>query len=408
VTGGPGGSDRPGASVSSTRAISAAILATLVSVLPAFLLGGVAVQVRGDLGFSESRLGLLVTVFFALSALGSTPAGRLTERLGTQRTMVLVGAVAALALATIAASPTWAWLLVGMVVAAFANAAAQPASNLSLARGIDPGRQGFAFGLKQSAVPMTSLLGGLAVPVFALTLGWRWAFVAAAVLSLTLIPLAPPIGGRPVERGRPLVVPSLRPGARRVLLVLAAGAFFANFASNSLGVFLVESLVDRGTAEGLAGIVLMSGSVVGVLARVALGWWADRSFRPLFFAAASILMVAGGVGYLLLATGSTLLTAPAIVLVFGAGWGWNGLFSYSVVAANREAPAAATGITQSGLFAGAMAGPGTFGIVAERLGFDLGWAMLGTSLLIASLLMFLGSRLVAALPPNEDGQVVRS
>lgn len=392
------------ASPRQARVVAAAILATAGAALPVFLLGGVAVQVRADLGFGEARLGLAVTLFFAVSALGSASAGRLTEQLGTHRTMRATAIIAATSLGIIALAPGWWGVAVGLVVGSFANALAQPAANLLLARGIDRRRQAFAFGLKQGAVPLTSLLGGLAVPAFALTLGWRWAFAAAALLALALLPVAPSRlhGPPPVKASASAAIPVLGPGARRPLLVLAVGAAFGNFGSNSLGVFLVESLVSRGTEEATAGLWLMLGSVFGITMRVTMGWWADRTHRALFFAVASTMMLGGALGYVLLATGRSVFVLPAVVLTFGAGWGWNGLFSYSVVAANRDAPAAATGITQSGLFLGAMAGPGVSGLLIERFGFEVAWGALAVSMTVASLCMLLGARLVASREGSVD------
>ena len=56
----------------------------------------------------------------------------------------------------------------------------QLASNTSLSRQVPAGRQGLSFGVKQAAIPVSTLLAGAAVPVVALTVGWRWAFVLAA------------------------------------------------------------------------------------------------------------------------------------------------------------------------------------------------------------------------------------
>ena len=392
-----------------SRPVFAAILATTGAALPAFLLGGVAVQVRADLGFSEGRLGLLVTVYFALSAFASTTAGRLTERLGVRRAMVIVAVIAALSLTGMAIAPSWWFLLLAIAVGAGSNAFAQPASNLLLARAVDRARQGFAFGLKQGAVPLTSLLGGLAVPVFALTVGWRWAFATGALLALSLILIVPrkvPIPTFPkANPATRFAVPALREGARRPLTLLAVAAFFGNFGSNALGVFLVEHVVQAGSPEAFGGTMLMLGSVFGIISRVSLGRWADRSARPVFFATASLMLFGGGLGYLLLASGRSALLVPALILTFGAGWGWNGLFSYSVVTSHREAPAAATGIAQSGLFLGAMAGPGVFGVVVERVGFPTAWTMLAVSMVVASTLMLVGSRrirLVDDTPPRTD------
>jgi MFS family permease len=384
----------PAAPLRPTRTIGAAVLSTASGALPVFLLGGVAVQLRADLGFGEARLGLAVTLFFAVSALGSATAGRVTERLGIRRAMSVTAVVSAAALLTIAASPGWAVLALGLLIGALGNAFAQPAANLLLARGIERRKQGLAFGLKQGAVPLTSLLGGLAVPVFALTIGWRWAFVAGAACALTLLLLAPRDARPPVlARGAPR--PELVAGTRRPLLFLSGAAALGNMGANSLGVFLVESLVSHGTAEATAGFLLVGGSLLGVTTRVTLGWWADRTPRQLF-AATSAMLATGAVGYAGLACGHPGLVPLAVVLTFGAGWGWNGLFAYSVVSSNREAPATATGITQSGLFFGAMAGPGLFGVIAEHAGFSAAWATLSIIVGIGALGMAIGNRMMIA------------
>ena len=65
-------------------------------------------------------------------------------------------------------------------LSAAANALGQLASNAALARHVPAHRQGLSFGVKQAAIPVSTLLAGAAVPTIALTAGWRWAFVAAA------------------------------------------------------------------------------------------------------------------------------------------------------------------------------------------------------------------------------------
>lgn len=371
--------------------VAVAILSTATGALPAFLLGGVAVQVRADLDFGEARLGLAVTLFFAVSALASTPAGRLTERIGIRRAMTVTAVVAAVALVTVATATSWWVLAAALVVAAVGNAFSQPAANLLLSRVVARRRQGVAFGLKQAAVPLTSLLGGLAVPTVALTLGWRWAFVAGAVVAVALLAVAPrdARSGVPASDGTRATID---PGARRSLLVLSVGAALANMGSNSLGVFLVESLVARGTGEAVAGLALVAGSAIAVVSRITIGWWADRTRRQLY-AVVATLMVVGSLGHLLLATGLMAAVPVAILLAFGAGWGWNGLFAYSVVATNPTAPATATGLTQSGLFFGAMAGPGLAGVLVELAGHEVAWSVLAALLAVGGACTVVGNRL---------------
>jgi MFS family permease len=373
------------------RVAGVAVLSTATGALPVFLLGGLAVQVRADLGFTESQLGLAVTVFFAVSALCSSGAGHLTEGVGVRRAMAVTALLVTTGLSVIALSGAWAVVVVGLCIAAVGNAFSQPAANLLIARAITRARQGLAFGVKQSAVPFTSLLGGMAVPVFALTVGWRWAFIAATVCALALVLLTP--RGIAAERHRPRRRSRRLHGSAAPLAVLGAAAVLANMGANSLGIFLVETAVARGTAEATAGLLLMGGSAVGITTRFICGWWADRTSRNLF-ATVAVMLLAGSAGFAGLAFGEGALLLLATALAFSAGWGWNGLFAYAVVDAYRRSPAAATGLAQTGLFLGAMAGPGVFGVTAQHLGFATAWAVMTCCASLAAIGMFAGMRMI--------------
>jgi len=68
---------------SSSRPVLLAVAVATAGVVPAFLTGGLAVQIRAEFGFGEGALGLAVAVFFAVSALASVASGRLVERVGS-------------------------------------------------------------------------------------------------------------------------------------------------------------------------------------------------------------------------------------------------------------------------------------------------------------------------------------
>ena len=163
-----------------------------VCVIPPFLIGATAVQLRDDLGLSSSGTGLAVGVFFAAASLASTPLGRLTERHGPAPSLRAAAAITAtcqLGLAALARSMPV--LLAFLAVGGSANALAQPAANLLLARDLPVRRQGLGFAIKQASIPIATLLSGLAVPTIALTVGWRWAFVASAGLATASIATVP-------------------------------------------------------------------------------------------------------------------------------------------------------------------------------------------------------------------------
>jgi hypothetical protein len=95
------------------------------------------------------------------------------------------------------------------------------------------------------------------------------------------------------------------------------------------------------------------------------------------------MLIAGTVGFVLLATGVSWLFALGTMLAFGAGWGWHGLFNFAVVKYNRNAPAAATGITQTGAAAGSAVGPFLFGVILESTSYGTAWLSAGAGALVA-------------------------
>jgi MFS family permease len=154
------------------RAVLLAVAVATATVLPAFLTGGLAVQLRGELAFGTGALGLAVAAFFATSSLASAVMGRVVERIGSHSGMRLaaIGSSAAL-LGVALLARSWTGLVGCLVVGGLANAVSHPATHLSLAREVPAGRQGLSFGIKQAAIPVSTLLAGLAVPAVALTVG---------------------------------------------------------------------------------------------------------------------------------------------------------------------------------------------------------------------------------------------
>jgi predicted MFS family arabinose efflux permease len=371
------------------RLIAAAVLATTSGSMPVFLMGGLAVQAASDTGLDVARLGILASVYFGSSAIWSTPAGPIAERLGTHRSILVSSTLSVIALTGIGAlGSSIASLAVFMFIAGMSNGVAQPAANLMLARSIPRDRQGFAFGIKQAAVPLGSLIAGASVPTVGLTIGWRWAFIISVVTPIVTVLLTPRIDEGPRRRQRgPTPDASLR-----ALVAIAAAAGCGTASATTLGTFVVSSSVDNGMDPARAGVLLAVGSLLGVSARIIVGIRADRREGG-HLREVMVLMAVGAFGFLLLAAGGgDALLFAGTALGFAAGWGWNGLLVYAVVLENPSAPASATGITQTGLYLGGMSGPALFGLLSARYGFSAGW-LLGAALLsIALALTALGSR----------------
>lgn|SRR5215207_933528 len=375
----------PRSARASVRAMAGASAATVAAVLPVFLLGGQSVLVERDLGFDAAGLGIAVSAYFTVSAVASVPTGRLVERFGPTRTTragILLASACLLGIAGLAGS--YSTLIAFLLVGGVANGLAQLGSNLSLARHVPKARQGLAFGVKQAAVPAATLLAGVAVPVLGLTVGWRWSFALAGALVLLALLLTPRNGhggGRAAGRDRDR--------ATAALVVVAVAAALAAGTANALGAFLVGAAVDRGISPGLAGLTLSLGSAVGVAVRLLGGWLADRREGG-HIAVVSAMLASGAVGLALLAAPSSWALVAGTVLAFGLGWSWPGVLTFAVVRLNPTAPAAATGITQAGVYAGGGLGPLAFGSLVQATSYPTAWLSAAATMVLAGGLMLVG------------------
>jgi MFS family permease len=383
---------------SAFRVGAGAVVVTTSTVLPVFLTGALSVQISRELDFDPAGLGLVVALYFGVSALVSLPVGRIVERLGSGTTsrIAVVGAAFFMLLCSVAAR-SYGSLIAILLCGAWCNVMGQLSSNLTLARSMPAGRLGLSFGVKQSSVPLATLLAGVAVPAVALTLGWRWAYVIGAGLALCAL-VAAPRGGRATPRDA--TTPENR--ATAALSVIGVAGGLAAACATGLGIFLVAAAVDRGIAVGLAGLVLTLGSVVGLVMRMLHGWLADRrSGGHVAVVAGSLLLGAGGLA--LLAVPGPVALILGTILGFGLGWAWPGLLQFAVVRLNPSAPAAATAIVQVGVYGGSCLGPVGFGFLATHFSFTTAWLVSAGVMLVAAAGMVLGRRMLLAHALRRPG-----
>lgn len=345
----------------------------VAGVLPGFLTASLASRIGHDFSFGDSALGLAVAVFYLTCTVGSTPFGHLVERVGASRGIRMGAALTAVSCLAIAAFAESAGALtVILVLAGLGNAIGGPAVSALLRRTVAAGRHGLAFGAQQSGASIGALLAGLALPVVAIPLGWRWAYVAAATLAVVAATLAPSVaaGQAPSLRG------SAEPAPRQIASIraLAVAATLASAAGVGFVAFLVTYSIDQGISEGAAGLLLGAVSLTATVSRVGLGLIADRSGKdPLHLTA--LILGASAIGYLLLIGGEPALIVLAALIVGSIGWSWPGTLTLAVVSRRPAAPAWAVGVMMSGLFAGAAAGPLLIGLLAAHDHFALAWSL---------------------------------
>ncbi len=375
--------------------------------LPALMTGALAVQLSGELSFGSAGLGAAIAAARGTASLASIPVGRITDRYGATTALRLATTAAMLSAAGIALlAHSWTALTVGLIISGFAIAMGHPGANRLLSMTVPSQHQGVAFGIKQASPPAASLLAGISVPAIALTLGWRWAFGLAALLSALMLVM---IGRRPVaarERAKARALdrtaqpdPDSAPGEstpvapRAVLVWLGLGFSIGTAAAVVVPAFFVDAAVRAGSPVSTAGTLLAAASAATVAVRVSLGFIVDR-MRTGHMTLCGLLLAVGTVGLVLLGTDDPALMAIGVIIATSALWGFNGVFWFAVVRLAGDRPGTMTGIMSPGGHLGGSLGPLAFGVIAAAVGYGPTWHVWTFFGLAAALSMFAAARAI--------------
>jgi FSR family fosmidomycin resistance protein-like MFS transporter len=238
-------------------------------------------------GVGYTSLGLALGVLNVTTLLTQAPIGVLVDRFGAARILIAGHMLFAFAVAMTGVWPSFAVLLVLMVLAGLGNAVYHPADYAILARAVPRERMGRAFGIHTFG----GYLGFAAAPVatvgLAELLGWRWALVliglAGMLLGLVLVTnrelLGQPRGGTSTAR-------SASGGAGLDLFtsppILLSLAFFAllAMAQSGFSTFSVAALTRLQGFTLVEASAPLTGYLVGTTVGVLIGGWAaDRTDR---------------------------------------------------------------------------------------------------------------------------------
>ena len=374
------------------RLLGGSVLAAGVGVLPALLLGSLAVLIRQDIGFTSAQLGLTLAVFYTASLLVALPSGMVSERIGPRAAITIgLGASGLAGIGMAIVGVNWQSIAAVAVLGGVGQSFAQTGANHLLAVGITPRHQGLAFGVKQSAVPLAGIASGLMVPLIGLPLGWRWAFALPPLTAAMAIMLM---------RHRVIATPAIRVSIHAdpplgTLLAMTIGAGLGTAAGNGLAAFTVGSSVAHGLTLTEAGLVLTLGGCAGAATRIGVGWMADH-LRWGSLQLAAWLLGGGALGCIGLAVfaGSPLLMTACTMVAFAGAWGYQGLVLLATARTSRTAPATALSVMRMGPAFGAIVGPLGIGLVVESHGYPLAWGLTGMAAACGAVVILLARRLL--------------
>ena len=356
-----------------------AILLTtmMASAFQIFVFAVLASPLIDDLGMSRAQLGLIGSINTLVGATTAPATGRLTDRIGARRSVIAVLVLSATAMAVMAMAPNLWWLSAAAAIGGLPQGWGNPATNTLISTRVAIGARGSLMGIKQSGVTAGVFLAGATMPAIAGVWSWResvWVYaIAFAVVSVVVhLTLGPdPVAATTTEtaaendateRRRPLDPVIWRMALYALLMGTAGGVtgrFFPLFAEESIG-YSTEA----------AGMLVASGGLLGMAARVVAGRWAEKRIAPLRLL--GLLAIVGVVYCLLLAvaTESTswlLLLSPPLSAVGIAAWNAVAMLAIITFVATSES-GRASGVVMLGFLGGLTISAPLAGFVVDQWG----------------------------------------
>jgi MFS family permease len=339
----------------------------------------IAPVVAQTLQVSPALVGLYVSVTYAGAMVATLMGGATVARMGAIRVSQWGLVLCAVGLA-LCAVPWLPAMVLGAVFIGLGYGPITPASSHLLARTTPKAQMSLVFSIKQTGVPLGSMLAGAIVPPLALLIDWQLSMLVVAALCLVCAGVSQSLradldSDRQADlhiRWGSLIDPIRMVLAHRALLTMASCSFMFSMVQLSLTTYLVTFLHDD-LSYGLvaAGLALSVTQLGGIGGRVAWGYVADRWLGPrrMLLLLASMMAVCA-LASAFLTTDTPHAVAIAILVGFGASAiGWNGVYLAEVA---RRAPpgmaSMATGGTLAFTFLGVVLGPPMFGALSGLFG----------------------------------------
>ena len=256
-----------------------------------------------------------------------------------------------------------------------------PAGSTILAARTPPSRSGILFSLKQGAVSIGNVLGGLILAPLAAYAGYRGAVGLAAATGLAAFVLlifaarridVPAVRG-PQRRHRDSLVAPVRALARNRRLRVRAVLAFALASTQSICTnFLVAYLVTRiGFPMGHAGLVFAVLQGAGFVGRLLAGWLADATGTPGRNLAIQAMVAALAMVGLASVTADTPVFVVLLLAALAgvSALGWNGVFiAEAARLAGKGAVAETTAGAVSVIYFARVIGPGAGDLIVSTTG----------------------------------------
>ncbi|GGO37748.1 MFS transporter [Streptomyces lasiicapitis] len=368
-------------------------------------IGAMGVHLQRDLALSTAQLGLLISAAQVVPLVGLLVAGVLLDRYDERWVVGFGASLVAVVLCAGGAAPGYVSLLCVLVVVGAGYSTVQPGGSKSVASWFEGSRMGLAMGIRQAGLPLGAALASAVLPVLAVAFGWRSTLVAGGLVALLGAGVfmgfyrRPPFRGEagpeapsPTEAVRVPLAAQLRSRVRMfrepsMVRIMLSGT---SLISVQCGVGILTVLHLHETASlgaGTAALVLVAAQGAGVVGRIGLAAWSDRSSSGRYVVVrVCMVAVLAGMAVLMTPLGRSPAVACSVLVWLGFfGFGWYGPWVAHVA---EVAPPGRTGfalgLAMSVNQIAIVLVPPTLGLLKDLTGsFTPAWALLSAMTAVA-------------------------
>ncbi|MDI3546892.1 MAG: transporter, family, hexuronate transporter [Halanaerobiales bacterium] len=355
---------------------------------------------QADLGLSRTQAGLYSTFFFLSTIFLAFLSGRLVDKAGSKRSMVLgISCVGSLMLLHSLAI-NFTILLVLAFLTGIGFSVVAPAVNKGVMEMVLPQNRAFSMGIIQSGVGVGGFLGAVLLPFLGKFFGWRRAVLFPGILALLLALVIFKLFEK--ERGGLKKNTNLadKTGSLKGVLLnlfknkkLMAISYLCLIFGIVQGFLITHYILflnqDISLSETLSGLALGIMQIGGLIGQLFWGWFSDYFFAGNRRIGVLIIGLSCTLTVLIsaIAAGFSMPLLMILVLAFFlglSGMGWMGLF-FTIVGelAGKAHTGTAFGFALFFMRLGIVLGPPVLGYFSDLKGsYSLSWIIIGFSVTV--------------------------
>lgn len=389
-------------------------LSQLIMSMGAYAWGPLAPFIRKDFGITRAQVGSITSALYAVSALVAMPSGLAIDKFGEK--LMLVVALATMGFAFSALSFVDSFIMF-VFFAGFSGIGYGMITQIS-SKGIiwwfQKKNMATAMGIKQTGVTLGGALGAVILPTIAILSNKRWATVVVAIIMvitafLVVFFYREHPAAAAIKDGASLFQAKKRATNSRKeftlllkkpeLIILCFVSMLLASSQTCIASFIVlymhEEMLATPAAAGMCLLIFM---IAGTVGRVVWGMISDGIFKgdrqyPMMLLC--LIAFGSALGMVFITRASMAWLPYFICAVMGFTFmGWNALsIIFSAEIAGPEQVGLVTGVTLTSSFLGVIIGPPIFGLIADKVGYSWGWAMLAIFGLLCAISLLYSTRI---------------